>query len=451
MSYLFFILASGWHVILLFTSTIIDWLVSKKIYAEKDKKKSKNWLYLSLFTNFGLLAIFKYLDFIINSLNLLSLKFWWAPNMDPYGIILPVGISFYTFQTVSYSIDIYREKYEPYKSFLDFATYASFFPQLVAGPIVRADDFKKQIDDSFLSFNSKYLRIGISMIIFGLAKKLVIADNVAAHVDFIFIEGQNLQNSALIWWGTICFGIQIYCDFSAYSDIAIGSALIFGIKLPENFNSPYLSRTPQEFWRRWHITLSSWLRDYLYIPLGGSRNGKNRMFFALMITMLLGGLWHGASWNFVIWGLAHGLLLLIHRLLASFNIVKVLFELTWTRHFMIILSWFTTQSLIFFTWLIFRIEDFSMLGDSMLTFVGWEAYFDWDEAKKLLPEIHYLTIYFVILFSLFHFLPVITGKRNRDLYANSHPIIWGIITGIFFLSMLFLRPASSPEFIYFRF
>ena len=269
-----------------------------------------------------------------------------------------------------------------------------------------------------------------------------------AHPD---CEGQNLQNSALIWWGTICFGIQIYCDFSAYSDIAIGSALIFGIKLPENFNSPYLSRTPQEFWRRWHITLSSWLRDYLYIPLGGSRNGKNRMFFALMITMLLGGLWHGASWNFVIWGLAHGLLLLIHRLLASFNIVKVLFELTWTRHFMIILSWFTTQSLIFFTWLIFRIEDFSMLGDSMLTFVGWEAYFDWDEAKKLLPEIHYLTIYFVILFSLFHFLPVITGKRNRDLYANSHPIIWGIITGIFFLSMLFLRPASSPEFIYFRF
>ena len=447
-SYFFFFLASGWHVILLWISTTLDWNVGKKIKNSKDGIR-KGWLILSLTCNLTLLGVFKYLDFIIESINFLSLSFWWAPKIDPYGILLPVGISFYTFQTMSYSIDIYRNKMEPYESVIDFAAYAAFFPQLVAGPIVRADDFLQEIKKP-LKFNSVQLRIGISMILYGLVKKLVFADNFAAHADFIFLESQIIENTALIWWGSLCFGLQIYCDFSAYTDIALGSALILGIKLPENFDTPYISTSPQDFWRRWHISLSTWLRDYLYIPLGGSRNGKYKLILALMGTMFLGGLWHGASWNFALWGLVHGIILLIHRYFTTNKVIKFIFENSYTKYFSIIISWLLTQYLIFMTWLIFRVEDTKLLLECLKSFIGYKSYFDLEEALNNLPEVKYITFILAITFMIIHPISSRVG-RGRDYYANLNPMIWGITTAFILLSILWLRPAETAEFIYFRF
>ena len=306
MSYLFFWFASGWHLILLLISTCVDWTAGTKIAASDERSVRIKWLRASLVTNLTLLGVFKYLDFIIESVNWFSLKIPGSPEIETLGLMLPVGISFYTFQTMSYTIDIYRDKNKRFDSFLDFACYAAFFPQLVAGPIVRADHFREQIKAP-LKIDSVRFRLGLTLIIYGIAKKFIVADNVALHANAVFVEGEHLANIGLVWWATLCFGIQIYCDFSAYTDIAIGSAHILGITLPENFKTPYAATSPQDFWRRWHISLSSWLRDYLYIPLGGSRNGVNRMIFALMMTMLLGGLWHGASWNFILWETTSGL------------------------------------------------------------------------------------------------------------------------------------------------
>ena len=449
MSYVFFVLASGWHVILLATSTLLDWKISKMIEKSSDKVTKKRLLGLTLTINLSLLATFKYLDMIIESITWMHEFFWWAPQWDAPGLLLPVGISFYTFQTMSYSIDVYREKYPSYESFIDFAAYAAFFPQLVAGPIVRADHFLEQIKEP-LSFEERNLRLAMTFIIYGLVKKVVFANNMAAHVDSIFVEGADLKNTALVWWGTLCFGIQIFCDFSAYTDIAIGSSILLGIRLPENFNTPYAARSPQDFWRRWHISLSTWLRDYLYISLGGSRKGVRRMYFALMTTMLLGGLWHGASWNFVIWGFAHGALLIAHRLLSGTKLVKRSFDWKWSKWPMLVISWTITQFLIFFTWLIFRIEDTSMMIMSLKGFVGYKSRFDLDGMMEDLPEVKFITFGLVIIFVIVHGISAKVGGA-RERLAKTNPIVWGVFVGMSIIAMVYLRPEHPTEFIYFRF
>ncbi|RAH09170.1 MAG: MBOAT family protein [Euryarchaeota archaeon TMED85] len=448
-SYLFFWLASGWHVILLGISTCTDWFIAKKISNTKNKKYRK-WLLISTLTlNLGLLATFKYLDMIIDSYGLIQLQFSNLPTIPRANLLLPVGISFYTFQTMSYSIDIYRDKYKPYNSFIDFAAYAAFFPQLVAGPIVRADHFLEQIKKP-LTFKERNFRLAVTFILYGVVKKVVFADNVAMHVDAIFTEGVDLTNTILVWWGTLCFGIQIYCDFSAYSDIAIGSALLLGIRLPENFKTPYAARSPQDFWRRWHISLSTWLRDYLYISLGGSRHGQRRLYFALMTTMALGGLWHGASWNFVIWGVVHGLILILHRGIIKINFISQLFESKTWRKPAIIFGWFTTQILIFFTWLIFRVENTELLIKSIRGFLFIDQKFEITTALEALPSVKYLTFALVIVFIISH---GISGKINRlrNKLSNGSPLIWGIFFAICLTAIIYLRPSESSEFIYFRF
>ena len=447
MSYIFFWLASGWHVILLLTSTIVDWTAGKKIHSSSDGKHRKRWLIGSLTINLGLLAIFKYLDFLIETWNLASLRFDGAPELDTFGLLLPVGISFYTFQTMSYTIDIYREKHTPYDKFTDFACYAAFFPQLVAGPIVRSQHFLEQIKDPVSSSPYKF-RLGLTLIIYGLAKKLIIADNVAIHVNEIFTEGSNLENIALIWWGSLCFGIQIYCDFSAYTDIALGSAYLIGIKLPENFKTPYAARSPQDFWRRWHISLSTWLRDYLYIPLGGSRGGRRVLVISLMGTMLLGGLWHGASWNFVLWGFMHGILLLCHRAITSSSVIKKSFELA--PKISIFAGWLITQYFIFMTWLVFRVEDTTMMLRSLKTFVGIDAYWDYNEFFESLPDVKLMTMGLVFIFVIAH---GVSGKLGgfKIWLSKQHSLVWGVICGVLITATFLLRPAETVEFIYFRF
>jgi len=447
LSYVFFWLASGWHILLLLISTLVDWTAGKKIEQSEDNSIRKKWLISSLSINLGLLAIFKYLDFFIETWNLTSLRVTGAPEIETLGLLLPVGISFYTFQTMSYTIDIYRKKHKPYERFVDFACYAAFFPQLVAGPIVRSQHFLEQIQKP-VSSNPQQFRLGLTLIIYGLAKKFIVADNVAVHVDTIFSDGTHLQNTALIWWGALCFGIQIYCDFSAYTDIALGSAHLIGIDLPENFRAPYAATSPQDFWRRWHISLSTWLRDYLYIPLGGSRGGTRVLVVALMGTMLLGGLWHGASWNFVLWGAVHGLLLLIHRSLTKSNIIKSGFERAPIT--MLISGWIITQYLIFMTWLIFRVEDTSMLIRSLKTFIGFDSHWDLREGYDALPEIKLLPISIVAIFILMH---GVSGKIGglKMWISKQNPLMWGIICGTLLSFTFLLRPAETVDFIYFRF
>jgi alginate O-acetyltransferase complex protein AlgI len=446
-SYLFFCLASGWHIILLLISTIVDWTSANKI-AFSDRKSTKTkWLRFSLITNLGILATFKYLDFFIESWNWTSLKLTGTPELDTLGVALPVGISFYTFQTMSYTIDVYRNKNQPYDDFLSFACYAAFFPQLVAGPIVRADHFKAQISTVLQPSSAKF-RLGTTLIIYGLAKKLIVADNVALHVNTIFENSSGLENIGVVWWGAFAFGIQIYCDFSAYTDIAIGSSHLLGVELPENFDSPYAATSPQDFWRRWHISLSTWLRDYLYIPLGGSRNGYKTMLWALMVTMLLGGLWHGASWNFVLWGLMHGVLLIAHRGLIKLKVIGTLFDKI--PRLSKITGWMITQYLIFLTWLVFRLENTSVLFQSMKTYIGIDGYWNQKEFMEVLPEIKYLTFAIAIIFVMGHFLSWKVGGLKYWI-ARQNSIIWGVIIGSMLTLALFLRPAETVDFIYFRF
>jgi alginate O-acetyltransferase complex protein AlgI len=376
-----------------------------------------------------------------------TLKLANSPEIDTFGLLLPVGISFYTFQTMSYTIDVYNRKNKPYEDFLSFSCYAAFFPQLVAGPIVRADHFEKEIE-KVLSPSSMRIRLGLTLIVYGLAKKLIIADNMAVHVNTIFDDVEGLTNIGLVWWGALAFGIQIYCDFSAYTDIAIGSAHLLGITLPENFDSPYTATSPQDFWRKWHISLSTWLRDYLYIPLGGSRNGPRVMFFALMTTMLLGGLWHGASWNFVLWGLIHGLLLIIHRVVKQNNIVKSLYDSK--PRTITMMGWIVTQYFIFMTWLIFRLEDSSILKPALKSYIGIGSHWDTQEMLEHLPEIKFLTFGIAILFISGHLLSSKIGGFKHWI-SRQKPLMWGVLIGTMIGLSLTLRPAETADFIYFRF
>ena len=448
MSYLFFVLASGWHLVLLITSTTVDWFAGKRIFESQNGRKRKIWLIYSISVNLGLLFVFKYLDFIIRSLGWASLKFGGQFHIDEFGLLLPVGISFYTFQTMSYTIDIFRRRQKPADSFVQFACYASFFPQLVAGPILRFSEFESQVRDPL---EPKFIRIkiGITLIIYGLVKKMVFADNFGVHVDGIFSEGIPLENVILVYWGALLFGLQIYCDFSGYTDIALGSAHLFGIQLPENFRAPYRSRSPQEFWRRWHITLSTWLRDYLYITLGGSKHGRNRMFAALMITMILGGLWHGASWNFALWGLIHGVLLVAHRLISKSSLLGY-FRREWPKlHF--ISSLILTQWMIFFTWLIFRIEDSNMLFRSMKTYFLIDSSFDVSVAFNSMPGQNTLIGLLLLSFLSFHLCSSMINGSLKYQISGMTSGRWGVVVGIMIAMLILLRPAEAIEFIYFRF
>ncbi len=310
-SLFFYYKTSGIYVWILLFSTVVDFGLGWAIHKAKTKFSRTFFLFLSLLANLGLLAYFKYTFFILDTISLFT-----EGSYDTFDIFLPVGISFYTFQTMSYSIDIFRNKITPLKNPIDFAFFVSFFPQLVAGPIVRAADFIPQINKK-LRVSREDLGRGLLLICGGLFKKAVISDYIGVNfVDRIFDEPalySGLENLL----GVYAYALQIYCDFSGYSDMAIGIALLMGFRLPPNFNAPYKARSLRDFWRRWHISLSTWLRDYLYISLGGSRKGKFRTYINLMITMLLGGLWHGANWKFVFWGFMHGMMLALERVIKD--------------------------------------------------------------------------------------------------------------------------------------
>jgi len=302
----------GWwdvrFLALIFISSIVDFVIGKSIFKQTKKRKKKYLLWISLLINLGMLGFFKYFNFFIYSFIDLLTKIGINSNLQILQIILPVGISFYTFQSLSYSIDIYRGKLKPTNDFISFMTFVSFFPQLVAGPIERASDLLPQFQKE-RSFNTDRMVSGFRLILYGLFKKMVIADRLAYFVNHVYISSEN-QSGTVLLIATFMFGFQIYCDFSGYSDIAIGSARILGFDLMQNFRTPYLAKSFRDFWHRWHISLSSWFRDYVYIPLGGNRVSEGRWVLNILLTFTLSGLWHGAALTFIIWGFLHGIFLI---------------------------------------------------------------------------------------------------------------------------------------------
>lgn len=309
----FFYAAWDWRFLgLLMLSTIVDFCVGRTLGTRNEAATRKRLVGLSLAINLGVLGFFKYFNFFAESFADFMGRFGLAPDTPTLKVILPVGISFYTFQTLAYTIDVYRRKKEPEQNLLDFAVYVAFFPQLVAGPIERAQRLLPQIKTPRTSINYEQIRSGLFLILLGLVRKVVIADSLAPIVNEAFRTADS-AGAVTLMVGIVAFALQIYGDFAGYSDIARGSSRLLGIELMENFNQPYLSRNITHFWRTWHISLSTWLRDYLYIPLGGNRKGVSKTYRNLMLTMLLGGLWHGAAWTFVVWGGLHGLYLVVHR------------------------------------------------------------------------------------------------------------------------------------------
>ena len=301
---------------LIIVSTLTDFVASGQIDKSTDPKTRRAWLTLSVVVNLGILATFKYAGFFMDSFYAMTEGLGMDLGGSPaIRLILPIGISFYTFQTMGYTIDVYRGKLRAERNFINFATYVAFFPQLVAGPIERGGNLLPQIR-RIPGPSLKGITEGMPRVLFGLFKKVVIADNIGSMVDAIFGNVAGVHSLAL-WIAMYGFAVQIYCDFSGYCDIAIGIARMMGFKLSENFRSPYGATSVSDFWRRWHITLSTWIRDYLYIPLGGSKGTMPRRILVLTVTMGLAGLWHGASWNFVAWGLYHGILLALYHAIRA--------------------------------------------------------------------------------------------------------------------------------------
>lgn len=307
-SYFFYAYWDWRFLSLIFLSSAVDFVVGKQMDKEKGGKGKLTWLALSLLTNLGVLFAFKYFDFFASSAKVLLSNLGWEADFVTLNVVLPVGISFYTFQTLSYTIDVYRGKLESEKDPIAFFAFVSFFPQLVAGPIERAGNMLPQFKRKHTIQPAEASR-ALRQILWGLFKKVVIADQVADIVNHSY-AGYTSAPASVLWLGAFYFAIEIYCDFSGYSDIAIGSARLMGFRLSENFRYPYFARSFRDFWKRWHISLSTWFRDYVYIPLGGRRNGISRAVLSLMLTFLLSGLWHGANWTFVVWGGLGGLYLI---------------------------------------------------------------------------------------------------------------------------------------------
>jgi D-alanyl-lipoteichoic acid acyltransferase DltB (MBOAT superfamily) len=432
-SLFFYYKCSGFYFLILLFSTITDYYLGFAIYKVSKKSVKRAYLILSLVSNLGILAYFKYSNFIVNSLNDLGC------DLQTINIFLPIGISFFTFQTLSYSIDIYRGNLKPEKSILNFAFFVTFFPQLVAGPIVRAKEFLPQLRQKLHLSNSGFGK-AVFLIGNGLFKKAVISDYISSNfVDRIF-ENPNLYSGFENLLGVYGYSLQIYCDFSGYSDLAIGIALLLGFNLPDNFNYPYKSSSITEFWRRWHISLSSWLKDYLYISLGGNRKGRVRTYINLMITMFLGGLWHGANWKFVFWGALHGLMLVIEKLIKPYvrlpkNKITKVVGVLFTFHF------------VSFCWIFFRAKTYINAFEIITQIFN---NFDVRLIHQVFDSYTGIVLLIIVGFVL-HFKSIKIDKVYSHLLTRAPVFIKALYLA--FICWLFVQLSSSEviPFIYFQF
>ena len=454
-SYFFFYYTSNYLILLLIFSTILDFYLGKWIYKTKDLGMKKSLLVISLAANLGLLGFFKYADFAILQFNFLGEQFNLTDNIPFLNLALPIGISFYTFQTISYTVDIYRGKLEPSKSLKEFALFVSFFPQLVAGPIIRARHFLPQLREKLngnseglrqILFQEKNLKLGITIMSFGFFKKLFFADNMSLFVEQVFQDPIGLESFTIIL-ATIAFGVQIYADFSGYTDIAIGAALILGFKIPANFRKPYFAISPSDFWNRWHISLSTWLRDYFYIPLGGNKKSKEKTYLNLITVMVFGGLWHGASMNFIIWGALHGFYLIIHKS------IKNRFSSLQTSPFLNsrvikLFSILITQYFVFLAWIPFRVHDIDNMVYSMQKYIFID--FETTDTINFLMNGHKITMIILIIFFILHYVSYRQGNLVEKI-ANLGLYRWGLFLICIICIILFFGIGSSNDFIYFQF
>jgi len=455
-SYFFFYFSSNYLLSLLIFSTVLDFFVAKAIFNTKIASRKKLLLVGSLIGNLGLLGFFKYADFVILEFNILGQAFNLSSEIPFLNLALPIGISFYTFQTIAYTVDVYRGKLTPCKSFSEFALFVSFFPQLVAGPIIRASHFLPQLREKITEAGTRYglriisvknrnLKAGITLMAFGFLKKMFFADNIAPLVDDIFVNPMGAESFTIIL-GAIAFGIQIYGDFSGYSDIAIGAALVLGLKIPINFNKPYFASSPSDFWRRWHISLSSWLRDYFYIPLGGKRKSNERTYLNLMAVMFFGGLWHGASVNFIIWGVLHGAYLAIHKLLL--NKFPSLENNSFFRTKLgSLVAIFVTQYFIFLAWISFRVNDLEHIAYSMQKYIILD--FQVIETIEIINS-HKISVVLIILFIALHYVTYKRQEIKEKITNLSYPY-WILFLVLVILGILMLYDGNPEDFIYFKF
>ena len=363
-SYIFYAAWNPPFVILLWVSTVVDWWAAQAMVKSERPLTRKLWMLTSVVVNLGMLAFFKYGQFLLDNFVAVAAQIGIDYQPAKYDIVLPVGISFYTFATLSYTLDVYLRRAKPAKNFLDYALFVTFFPHLVAGPIMRPTELVPQFEQPKRT-NRPMLFFGLALITLGLFQKVVLADGfLGPVVESVYDARKGVPMALDAWVATFAFAGQIFCDFAGYSTTAIGVALCLGFAMPDNFRFPYAAIGFSDFWRRWHITLSSWLRDYLYIPLGGNRHGEARTYMALMGTMLLGGLWHGANWTFVVWGGLHGLYLSTERWL------KGRFKGYVPGRGMLIAIGALTFLLINLTWVFFRAKDFTIAATMLKSMVG---------------------------------------------------------------------------------
>ena len=429
-SYLFYGWANPKFVLLMLASTVIDYICGRVITTNRHRQLAVT---VSVCTNISLLGFFKYFNFAIGNYNAVASLIGVPILRDALNVTLPLGISFYTFQSMSYTIDVYRGQAKPISNFIDFACYVSMFPQLVAGPIVRFSQVAEQLQHRTHTLDK--LTQGIAFFSVGLSKKILLANPCGKIADTVFDAGAVAVLDA--WYGTVAYAFQIYFDFSGYSDMAIGLGLMLGFTFPKNFDSPYRSASITEFWRRWHISLSSWLRDYLYIPLGGNRKGQARTYINLAIVMLLGGLWHGASWNFVIWGGIHGGMLALERMRGRSS-----FYQQWPNAIRVGLTFL----LVLITWVFFRSADLSRAVTLLGCMVGLGS----------VPPSHYLIG--GLIYQPYYLLSISVAALATCLRQST----WGWVQNLsvakivaclilLWISLVFLETQSYNPFIYFIF
>jgi alginate O-acetyltransferase complex protein AlgI len=436
-SYLFYLYGAAAFLLILILSTFADYLIGLLI--ERKAGQKRLWLSLSLVLNIGLLAYFKYANFFMEELNSVLLNFSFA-SVEWEKVILPIGISFFTFQKISYVIDVYRGHSRALKNVIDFALYIAMFPQLIAGPIIRFSYIRSQLKGRRESWESFYA--GIMRFCWGLGKKVVIAHSCGRIADIIF--GLNLEqlDTKTAWLGAIAYTLQIYFDFSAYSDMAIGMGLMFGFAFPENFNRPYSAVSLTDFWRRWHITLSRWFRDYLYIPLGGNRLGTARTCLNMAVVCVLCGLWHGANWTFLLWGVYHGIFLIMERLSGMRNVSPEKYRAVRRSATLLIVT---------VGWVLFRSEDFYQATgflSAMFTLT------DLPTSYELSRVLNYRNVFFLTAALPVFFLPgdfsgikiLIERKGPIPLFAGALMILLLLP----YCAALIAGGSSSP-FIYYRF
>ena len=445
-SYVFY----GWwdwrFLFLIAFSSIVDFIVGQKLYKEENKTKRKQYLMISLFVNLGLLVYFKYTNFFIETFVDSFRLFGNELEVSTLNIILPVGISFYTFQTLSYTIDIYRKQLEPTKDWLSFFAFVSFFPQLVAGPIERASHLLPQFYKTY-KFDYNQVKSGLLLMAFGLFKKMVIADRAAILVNQVYNNPTDYHGYDIVL-ATVLFAFQIYCDFSGYSDIAIGLGRTMGFDLMKNFDSPYFSKSITEFWRRWHISLSTWFRDYVYIPLGGSRNGKYRTYYNLFIVFLVSGLWHGAAMTFVIWGAIHGLIIVVEKAFTKQR--RKLFKSKES-----VLSYLIglpiTFVIVCLAWVFFRANSYK---DSKIIFENLFQIHKSNSMFELGLVKSELSLLLIMIFGLLSFELVHRRFSATFLLSKAPlPIRWVFYLIVEFCIMIFgiYGEGAMKEFIYFQF